>query len=78
MKPEVYEEYVKHPDIAITLDDLGHVLKSQGKLTEAASMFRQSLAMKREVYWEDAKHPSIAISLGNLAQVLEAVEGLRK
>jgi CHAT domain-containing protein/Tfp pilus assembly protein PilF len=58
-----------HPSLATTLGNLAGVLRAQGKLTEAESLYRKSLAIEEKKLEPD--HPSLATTLGNLAAVLQ-------
>lgn len=65
----VHGEDAEHPDIALSLHNLGSVLESKRNLDEAESHYRTSLAMERAVHGEDAEHLDIAASLNYRASV---------
>ncbi|RYP64947.1 hypothetical protein DL770_009102 [Monosporascus sp. CRB-9-2] len=50
------------------MNNLAHVLDSQGKYDEAEQMHRQALALKEEVLGRE--HPSTLTSINNLAKTL--------
>ncbi|HEX8200753.1 MAG TPA: tetratricopeptide repeat protein [Isosphaeraceae bacterium] len=54
--------------MALTLGNLGLVVRDQGDLTEARRCQEQALRIKEEVYGH--KHPHVAMTLGNLGGVL--------
>jgi len=60
----------RHPAVARSLNNLAHVLYSQGNYSEAEPLHRESLAMMRELLGD--RHPDVAASLNNLALVLSS------
>jgi hypothetical protein len=62
-----YEAWLgpKHPDTAISYNNLARNLDAQGRAKEAEPLHRKALAIKEEVL--GAKHPGTAISYNNLA-----------
>ena len=54
--------------LADAMSNLAQVFHFRGKLAEADSLYRESLALRRELH--DSLHPSISESLNNLAGVL--------
>ena len=52
-----------------SINNLGLLLQAQGKLEEAAPLYREALQAKRETLGD--KHPSTLISVFNLSQLLE-------
>ena len=58
-----------HPDLAISLNNLGALLQAQGSYGEARGYFERALAMHQSLYPKDRYpqgHPDLAISLNNL------------
>jgi CHAT domain-containing protein len=65
-----------HPDLANSLNNLGAVLDSMGRLEPALGYYEQALAMRRRLYPESkypAGHPDLANSLNNLGGLLWAM-----
>jgi CHAT domain-containing protein/tetratricopeptide (TPR) repeat protein len=58
-----------HPNLATSLNNLGSVFQSQGRLTEAEILLREALAMRRRLIKGD--HPNLALSLNNLGLLLK-------
>jgi len=54
----------RHPDTAISLNNLAELLASQGDYAGAKPLFEQALAIRKEVL--GPRHPDTAISLNNL------------
>jgi tetratricopeptide (TPR) repeat protein len=67
--PETRERVDKgvHTEVATSLNNLALVLWRQGKLDEAETMFRESLALKRKL---KVDHQDLAAVINNLAFVL--------
>jgi len=67
---ELHKKYLgdKHPDVAISLNNLASILMDQGNYSEAESLLRELLAMQKELLGDN--HPDVAFSLNNLAVVL--------
>ena len=61
-----------HPQIAVSLNNLSHPLRVQGKYDEAASLLREALDIARPVLGDD--HPVTAAYMLNLARV-ELLQG---
>jgi CHAT domain-containing protein/Tfp pilus assembly protein PilF len=65
-----------HPDLAISLNNLGAVLESMGQTEQALGYFRQSLEMKQKLFpaskYPDG-HPELAESFNNMGFVLQAL-----
>jgi tetratricopeptide (TPR) repeat protein len=54
-----------HPNVALSLSNLGTSIVSQGRPADAEPMFKRSLAIREKVLGPD--HPDVAHSLNNLA-----------
>ena len=61
-----------HPQIAISLNNLSHPLREEGKYEEAASLLREALEIGRSVLGDE--HPYTALYMLNLARV-ELLQG---
>ncbi|XP_066271960.1 uncharacterized protein [Branchiostoma lanceolatum] len=61
-----YGENTAHPDITVSLNNLGTALINLGDHRKAVRYFEQSLQMMRSIYGEDTAHPDIASPLNNL------------
>src|SRR5262249_18343369 len=64
-----------HPLLALSLNDLGHLLKDQGEYGRALPYYQQALAMYQRLYPQaqyPQGHPHLAISLNNLGMLLWA------
>ncbi len=56
-----------HPDVALSLNNLALLYRTQGQYAEAEPLYKRSLAI-----WEKAlgpDHPNVATSLNNLAEL---------
>ena len=60
----------KHPDNAISLNNLAALYDSQGNSAKAEPLYRQALEIRKEVLAE--KHPDYAPSLSTLADLYES------
>ena len=60
----------RHPETAISMNNLGNVLLALGQLAEAERLHRQALALLEAVLGKD--HPRVGVSCSNLADVLRA------
>lgn len=58
-----------HLEVVGGLNDLGIVLRSQGRLAEAEPIFRDALAMRRRLFKGD--HPDVSQNLHSLGRLLE-------
>ncbi len=68
-KNTAYEKYGKqHKNYAISLNDLGLLLRHLGKYNEARPLYEEALSIKKNLY--GVKHPNYATSLNNLAGLL--------
>ena len=63
----IYEEVqgARHPDTAMSLNNLGMLYYTQGEYAEAEPLYKRALAIYEEV--QGARHPDTARSLNNLA-----------
>jgi len=59
----------KHPEVAVSMTNLGAVLGMQGKYTEAEPYLKGALDLYRELLEPD--HPTLAKSLNNMAKLLQ-------
>jgi len=59
-----------HPDTLISIGNMGFLLQSQGKLTEAEPYYREALEGQRRVLGDD--HPDTLRSIDNKARLLKA------
>ncbi len=57
-----------HPDVAMTLNNLVVLYKSQGKYTEAEPLYRRTLSIFEKAL--GPTHPNVTICLENYAQLL--------
>ena len=57
----------EHPDVAISLNNLGSLYESQGRYTEAEALCLRSLSIREKQLGAD--HPDVASSLNNLAEL---------
>ena len=62
----------EHPEVAISLNNLGKLLRSQGRLDEAEPLFRQSLEIRRKALRPE--HAEVGSSLNNPSMLLQAAE----
>jgi CHAT domain-containing protein/tetratricopeptide (TPR) repeat protein len=63
-----------HPDLALSLNDLGYLLHAQGEPAKALPYYEKALAMNQRLYPPDkfpAGHPRLAASLNNLGYLLQ-------
>ncbi len=67
---EAYLKGSTHPDVAMTLGNLGTVLVDKGDLDGAKAAYEQSLAIFKEVYGPDSTHPDVAKTLVGIGNVL--------
>lgn len=58
----------EHPEVARLLNNLALVLRDQGKLAEAETMFREALAMRIKML--GTEHPDVGASIKNLTDLL--------
>ena len=66
----------RHPDYALSLNNLAALLESQGDYAAARPLFEQALAIRKAVLGE--RHPDYATSLNNLAAAAAVPGGLRR
>jgi CHAT domain-containing protein/Tfp pilus assembly protein PilF len=62
-----------HPELVLSLNDLGAVLLAQGAYAKAEPYFREALAMRQALFPKDRYpqgHPDVAQSLNNLGESL--------
>ena len=69
---EIAEDNVgpDHPDVAISLNNLALLYKTQGQYALAEPLYKRSLAIDEKALGPD--HPDVAISLNNLAALYRA------
>jgi tetratricopeptide (TPR) repeat protein len=60
----------KHPNVAISLNQLGLLYKSQGRYDKAESFYKKAIDINRLALPEN--HPNIAADLNNLARLYES------
>jgi len=60
----------EHPNVAIRLNNLAHLLQATNRLSEAEPLMRRALAIDEHSYGPD--HPYVAGDLNNLAALLQA------
>jgi tetratricopeptide (TPR) repeat protein len=60
----------EHPDTAMSLNNLAHLLQAQGDLAGARPLHERALAIREKVLGPE--HPDTATSLNNLADLLRA------
>ena len=64
-----------HPDLALSLNNLGDLLRAQGAYGEARAYHERALAMYQALYPTEPYpqgHPDLATSLNNLGWLLQA------
>ena len=57
----------RHPDTAVSYNNLAGVYASQGRYEEAEELYRKALKIREEILGE--RHPNTAVSYNNLASV---------
>ena len=67
-----YEEQTNHPDIALSLNNLGVAFTKLGKLHEGLEYQKRSLKMYQELY-SDQPHPDLVASLDNVSRAYQAL-----
>jgi len=65
----------EHPQVAISINNLGGVLKDLGDLQGAKKNYERALAIDETAYGPD--HPDVAIDVNNLGSVLQALGDLQ-
>jgi Tfp pilus assembly protein PilF len=60
-----------HPYIADIMNNLGVLLKKEGKYNEALDYFKQALRISKHYYGQD--HPTIGIYLTNVGDIYRKV-----
>ena len=61
-----------HPDIALSLNNVGSSLGDLGEAKEALAYYKQALAMRKRLY-PSQDHPYIAASLANVGISFDAL-----
>ncbi len=64
-----------HPDLAMSLNNLGTLLQAQGDHGGARAYHERALAMRQALYPQDRYpngHPNLAASLNDLGELLKA------
>ena len=68
------DKYDGHPDLAMSLDNLGTLLQTQGEYDKAEAYYREALAMRKRMYplemYPDG-NPDLARSFNNLGDLLK-------
>ena len=59
----------RHPHTLVSINNLGLLLKAQGKYDEAEPLFREALQARRETLGD--RHPDTLISINNLGMLLK-------
>ena len=62
----------EHPDVAITLNNIATLCRSDNRLDEAASLYRQSLSIFKRVL--DPAHPNLVACAANYGRLLEEIK----
>ncbi|MEH2459839.1 tetratricopeptide repeat protein [Nostoc sp.] len=60
-----------HPDVAISLNNLGLLYNSLGQYSKAEPLYTQALEMRKRLF--NADHPNVAGSLNNLAGLYDSL-----
>jgi tetratricopeptide (TPR) repeat protein len=60
----------EHPDVAMSLNNLAGLYRSQGKYEEAEPLYRSALEKRKRLLGEE--HPDIAISQWNLGVLYQS------
>ena len=71
---EVAEQNVgrDHPDVALSLNNLAELYRTQGDYAKAEPLYKRSLAIFEKSFGPD--HPNVATSLENLAALYRVTE----
>jgi len=67
---ELQQKLGLEKELASSLNNLAQLYHSQGRYSEAESLYRQALALKRKLLGQE--HPDVATSLNNLAGLYES------
>ena len=59
----------RHPEVAVSLNNLAELYRTQGRVNDAQPLFEHALAIREETLGKD--HPDVAQSLNNLALIYE-------
>ena len=59
----------RHPDVAISYNNIGFIHSSQGNYSQALEYHQKSLEIRLEIYGE--RHPDVATSYNNIGLVLD-------
>jgi CHAT domain-containing protein/Tfp pilus assembly protein PilF len=59
-----------HPDVALSLNNLAVLYRSQGRYADAEPLYQRSLAIREKAFGRD--HPDVAQSLNNLALLYDS------
>jgi hypothetical protein len=62
----------KHPDVAMTLNNLAVLSKSRGRYVEAEAMYRRAIAIFEQLL--DASHPKVISCRKNFASLMRKME----
>ncbi|XP_019639617.1 PREDICTED: uncharacterized protein LOC109481476 [Branchiostoma belcheri] len=74
----IYGENARHPDIALSLNNLGTALSDLGDHKNAVTCYEHSLQMRQSIYGENAVHLYIAASFNNLGNTWGSLGDYRK
>lgn len=65
-----------HSDVALSLNNLAGLYRSQGKNAEANSLFQQALKILEEIW--GSEHPTTKLVRGNYEVLLKKMENEKK
>lgn len=65
------ENILSHPDVAITLNNLGKLSYEQGKYIESESLYKQALAISEKALGPN--HPQVATVLENMTELYKKI-----
>lgn len=62
------------PEVATAMNNLGYLLKQEGRLEESRALYKEALRIRRALYPKE--HPLVIVSLNNLAELCLVTPGL--
>ncbi|EWM27724.1 tetratricopeptide repeat family protein [Nannochloropsis gaditana] len=62
------------PEVATAMNNLGYLLKEEGRLGESRALYKEALRIRRALYPKE--HPLVIVSLNNLAELCLVTPGL--